>query len=87
MSSQKVVVVDVRTSQEFAGGHVPGSLNIPMQEIMERLEELRKLNPPLVLCCASGNRSGQVATYLNGIGIVCENAGSWMEVETKYQIS
>lgn len=87
MSNTKVVVVDVRTPQEFAGGHVPGSLNIPMQEIMQRLEEVKKLSQPLVLCCASGNRSGQVANYLNGIGITCENAGSWTVVEANYQIS
>jgi rhodanese-related sulfurtransferase len=35
------------------------SINIPLNEIPERVEELKKLNAPLILCCASGNRSGQ----------------------------
>lgn len=87
MDNKKVAVVDVRTTQEFAGGHVEGSINIPMNEIMQRLEEIKKMNQPIVLCCASGNRSGQVVSYLNGIGIACENAGSWLEVESNYQIS
>lgn len=35
-------VVDVRSSLEFMGGHVAGSINIPMDEIEERIEELKK---------------------------------------------
>lgn len=87
MDNEKVVIVDVRTVGEFNGGHAPGSINIPMQEVMQRLDEFRNMKQPIILCCASGNRSGQVATYLNGIGIACENAGSWMEVERTYQVS
>jgi rhodanese-related sulfurtransferase len=41
------------------GGNVVDSINIPLNEIPERVEELKKLNAPLILCCASGNRSGQ----------------------------
>ena len=87
MNNKKIAVVDVRTPQEFVGGSVPGSVNIPMQEVVHRIDEIKAMEQPLVLCCASGNRSGQVARYLNSIGIECENAGSWMEVGLKYQIS
>ena len=87
MDNSKVAVVDVRTLAEFNGGHVPGSINIPMHEVMHRLEVFKSMDQPIILCCASGNRSGQVAAYLNGIGIACENAGSWMEVERAYRIS
>lgn len=87
MNNSKVAIVDVRTQAEFNGGHVPGCINIPMQEVMQRLEEFKSMAQPIILCCASGNRSGQVAAYLNGIGIACENAGSWMDVERAYQIS
>ncbi|HEY5690853.1 MAG TPA: rhodanese-like domain-containing protein [Cyclobacteriaceae bacterium] len=87
MDNEKVVIVDVRTVTEFNGGHVPGSINIPMQQVMQRLEEFKSMKQPIILCCASGNRSGQVATYLNGMGIPCENAGSWLDVERSYQIS
>lgn len=73
-------IVDVRTAAEFQGGHVAGSINIPMQEISSRMEEIRSLKTPLVLCCASGNRSGQVHSFLSQNGIECINGGSWMDV-------
>ncbi len=60
----KAVIIDVRTQTEFSsGGHVAGSLNIPLQEIPERMEEFRQMEN-VVVCCASGNRSGQAARFL-----------------------
>ena len=73
-------IVDVRTPGEFMGGHVAGSVNIPLQEIPKRIEELKSLKAPLVLCCASGGRSGQAYQYLYSQGIDCVNAGSWLDV-------
>ena len=73
-------IVDVRTPGEFMGGHVAGSVNIPLQEIPKRMEELKSLKAPLVLCCASGGRSGQAHQYLNSHGVECVNAGSWLDV-------
>jgi rhodanese-related sulfurtransferase len=73
-------IVDVRTPAEFMGGHVAGSVNIPLQEIPDRLEELKNLKAPLVLCCASGNRSGQAQRFLSQHGIECANGGPWTEV-------
>ena len=73
-------IVDVRTPAEFMGGHVVDSINIPLNEITDRMEEIKSLKSPLILCCASGNRSGQVANYLTANGISCFNGGSWMTV-------
>ena len=73
-------IVDVRTHEEFRGGNVSGSINIPLQEIEKRVEELKKLKQPLVLCCASGGRSGQAQGYLRKQGIECLNGGSWLDV-------
>ncbi len=73
-------IVDVRTTMEFMGGHVAGSINIPLNEIPERMEELKQLQSPLILCCASGGRSGQAAGYLGSLGLDCINAGSWTNV-------
>lgn len=73
-------IIDVRTYGEFIGGNVAGSKNIPLQEIQQRLDEIKQMEQPIVLCCASGNRSGQAAAYLCSIGIDCENGGSWLEV-------
>lgn len=73
-------IVDVRSRAEFMGGHVADSINIPLQEVSARLDELKQLPQPLVLCCASGNRSGQAERYLQQQGISCVNGGSWMTV-------
>ena len=62
------------------GGHVAGSINIPLQEVVSRMDELKALKAPLLLCCASGNRSGQAHGFLSQHGIECYNGGSWMDV-------
>ncbi len=73
-------IVDVRTYGEFMGGHVVDAINIPLNEIQERMEELKKLKTPLILCCASGGRSGQAQHFLSQNGIECYNGGSWLDV-------
>ena len=73
-------VVDVRTPEEFRGGSVYGAVTSPLNEIPLRIDELKEMKFPLILCCASGNRSGQAANYLNREGVDCVNGGSWMEV-------
>lgn len=77
-------IVDVRTPEEFRAGNVPGSVNIPLQEINLRMEELTKLRQPLVLCCASGGRSRLAHGYLAQQGIECINGGSWLDVNYIY---
>jgi phage shock protein E len=79
IKSGKATIVDVRTPAEFRGGHVKNSINIPLQEIPERIKEFKKMEN-IVLCCASGNRSGHATAYLEQCGIECNNAGSWQEV-------
>ncbi len=73
-------IVDVRTIDEFRGGHASGAINIPLQEVVQRIDELKNLQAPLVLCCASGNRSGQAHRYLAQMGLECYNGGSWLDV-------
>lgn len=71
------VLVDVRSVAEFAGGNAPGSVNIPLQELGSRLTEIPS-TAPVVLCCASGTRSGMAKMVLkkNGYGQVF-NIGKW----------
>lgn len=80
IQEKKGTIVDVRTPGEFQGGNATGSINIPLQEVTERMDEIKSLAMPLILCCASGGRSGQVHNYLSGNGIECYNAGSWLDV-------
>jgi phage shock protein E len=79
-------IVDVRTREEFAMGHVEGSINIPLHEVPARVDEFRAMTQPVVLICASGNRSGQAAHFLRAQGLdTVYNGGGWMEVN--YQLS
>lgn len=73
-------IIDVRTIAEYQDGHVPGSINIPLSELQSRIHEIKDMEGDLILCCASGNRSGQAAAYLNSIGINCRNGGSWLDL-------
>lgn len=71
------VIVDVRSAAEFQQGSRPGSINIPLGEIGLRSKELDRKRM-IILCCASGTRSGVAAGILkkNGFSSVI-NAGSW----------
>lgn len=81
----KQTIIDVRSYAEFIGGHVAGSVNIPLQEIQARLDEIKAMPQPIILCCASGNRSGQAMTFLRNHGVECENGGSWLNVNFAVQ--
>lgn len=73
-------IVDVRTPGEFMAGSVAGAINIPLNDVPYQLENFKSMEQPIILCCASGNRSGQAVQYLNGNGIKCDNGGSWLDV-------
>ena len=75
------IVVDVRTPGEFKSGHGKGARNIPLQNIGAKTAELKKLNKPIILCCASGMRSAQATGILKNAGIDCMNGGSWGKVD------
>jgi rhodanese-related sulfurtransferase len=51
-----------------------------LQEIAERVEEVKAMPQPILFCCASGMRSGQATQYFTSLGVDCENGGGWMEV-------
>ena len=73
-------IVDVGSYEEFMGGQGVGSFNIPLNEIPHRMQEIQELKALLILCCASGNRSGQAQHFLTQHGIECYNGGSWLDV-------
>jgi rhodanese-related sulfurtransferase len=61
-ASAAALLVDVRSGTEFASGHIPGAVNIPMDQIEARLEDFgSNLALPLVLICQSGKRARMTA--------------------------
>ncbi|MEJ7833941.1 MAG: rhodanese-like domain-containing protein [Nocardioides sp.] len=67
-----VLLVDVREPSEYAEGHVPGALNIPMEHLPSRVDELNR-DAPVHVICASGNRSSAMADFLTGAGFDAAN--------------
>lgn len=74
-------LVDVRTPAEFATGNVPGSVNIPLDQVQNQLSKFKN-HENIVVFCRSGNRSGQAKAMLeqNGFNNVV-NGGTWQQVK------
>jgi phage shock protein E len=74
-------LVDVRTEDEFAEGHVNGSTNIPLDQVSSQFDQF-KGKEQIVVFCRSGNRSGQAKMILeqNGFKNVI-NGGTWQDVK------
>ena len=70
-------IVDVRSVEEFSVAHKDGSINIPLDSLKNRINELDNTKP-IILCCASGSRSGLARRILisNGFENVY-NSGVW----------
>lgn len=60
-------LLDVRTPEEFASGHIPGAVNISVDSLAQQLSQVPQ-DKPVVVYCHSGNRSAQAARILNDAG-------------------
>ena len=67
-----VTLLDTRTAQEYSRGHIDGFMNIPVDELRERLDELDK-SKPIYVICQSGLRSYIACRILSGNGYDCYN--------------
>lgn len=74
-------VLDVRTAGEFAGGHVTGAVNVPLDKLRADQPAFAKTHGPVVVCCRSGARSARAAELLRGRGIDCVDGGAWRDVQ------
>ena len=62
-------VIDVRTPEEFAAGHINGAVNVPVNEIEQRIANVAPdKNAPLMVHCRSGQRSARAKTMLDRLG-------------------
>jgi len=62
------VLLDVRTPEEYAGGHVAGSRNLPLQAIVNVEDEIPEKDTPVFVYCQSGGRSRRAAAFMEKIG-------------------
>jgi rhodanese-related sulfurtransferase len=62
-------LVDVRTEVEYAGGHLTGAMNVPLDRLRSRAAELAEDGRPIVVYCASGVRSARARRILRASGV------------------
>jgi rhodanese-related sulfurtransferase len=72
-----IPVIDVRERFEYAAGHVPGALNLPLGNLATTHQQLDQGRPVLVVC-ASGNRSSHAVRYLRQLGYEAINLAGGM---------
>jgi phage shock protein E len=61
-------LVDVRSPGEFSAGHLPGAINVPLQELGKGVEKLGPKDKPIIVYCASGARSAMARSQLKAKG-------------------
>ncbi len=65
----KILVIDVRSPQEFAAGHIPGAINIPVEDLAKKPGEMKIVkDTTIVAMCEHGGRSSRVAIDLQKLG-------------------
>lgn len=75
--SDGALIVDVRSASEFASGHAPNSINIPLNGLSTELSRIPK-DKNIIVCCASGTRSAMAGSLLKRNGYTkIFNAGTW----------
>ena len=80
-SGEQLNLVDVREDDEVAEGIIPGAIHIPLGEVVERVGELDK-SKPYIIICRSGGRSGRATEFLEGAGYDASNmTGGMLEWE------
>ncbi|MDP1746358.1 MAG: rhodanese-like domain-containing protein [Bacteroidota bacterium] len=78
------IILDVRSSGEYSGGHVKGSINIPVDQLSKNLSKLKDKNKPIITVCASGMRSASAKSILKSNGYTeVYNGGGWGSLQNK----
>ena len=84
-----LVILDVRTASEYEEGHIEGAVNIPVQELSARFDELSS-EVELLVYCRTGNRSAQAVDILEDVGftkIYHMDAGITGWIEAGYPVA
>jgi phage shock protein E len=78
MVKDGALILDVRTPGEFAGGHIKGAINIPVDQLRSNLNKLKNKDQVIITCCASGMRSSSARGLLQQAGYThVHNGGGW----------
>lgn len=76
-------IIDVRTKEEYESGHIKGSVNMPLNNLSNLMNKLKK-DKPIITCCASGMRSAVAKNILKSRGFSeVYNGGGWASLQKK----
>lgn len=68
-NTHETLIIDVRSPGEFASGHVRGSINLPLDRLAQNIEQVvPDKSAHVILCCASGGRSGMACNFMQQMG-------------------
>jgi rhodanese-related sulfurtransferase len=83
---QGAVILDVRSKEEFEGGHVKGALNIPLDTLSSNFKRIGDKDTYIITCCMSGGRSAMAKDILHKAGYDnVHNGGGWHSLQSKLQ--
>ncbi|GAL68762.1 sulfur carrier protein adenylyltransferase ThiF [Jejuia pallidilutea] len=78
---QNAVILDVRTKQEWNEGHIANAMHIPLSDLKNHVEEIKKLNKPVIVHCKSGARSARATKLLKFYKIEAVNGGGLADLK------
>lgn len=81
---QGAIILDVRTKGEYGSGHIRGSINIPVEQLLKNLNKLKDKKRTVITCCESGIRSSTAKGILTSNGFTnVHNGGRWLSLNNK----
>lgn len=81
--NREAIIIDVRSDSEYKSGAIVNSINIPIQNLSGKIQNIKDYKKPIITCCASGVRSGTASAILKTHNIEAINGGSWMSLTKK----
>lgn len=79
---ERFQLIDVRSLQEYSEGHIPGAVNLPLEQVEARLADMHSQDP-VVLVCQSGRRAGMACnllqTHRNDLQVLTGGTKAWMD--------
>ena len=79
-TEEKAILLDAREADEYAGGHIEGSINLPLSRFMEADTKFKDKSVPIYVYCHSGARSKRMAAGLTKLGFKTDvNIGGIMD--------
>ena len=79
---REVIVIDVRSQQEFELGNAEIGINIPLSDLQNHIPQLKQKQKPIITCCKSGIRAAKATTILKNADIEAYNGGNWRSVQS-----